>query len=80
MSLNRERLKQKIKQAFKAEQTEEESYDDALDRICEKIASAVVDEMLQLRVEVPAGIQVATTGTVAAQKGVTTEPKIAELS
>lgn len=80
MSLNRERLKQKIKQAFETEQTEEESYNDALDRICEKIASAMVDEMLQLRVEVPAGIQVATTGTATAQKGMTIEPKIAELS
>lgn len=80
MALNKDRLKGKIKQAFIAEQTEEDSWDNSVERLSDKIATAVVEEILELTVTVPAGIKVSTTGTATAQTGATTEVKIANLS
>ncbi|MDY3512954.1 hypothetical protein JSO59_001350 [Riemerella anatipestifer] len=80
MPLNKERLKQKIKLAFLQEQNEEESWDSSVERLSDKIATAIVQEILELHVEVPAGIKVSTTGSATSQTGATTEIKIANLS
>ncbi|PST43572.1 hypothetical protein CYV15_08840 [Riemerella anatipestifer] len=80
MPLNKERLKQKIKSAFLQEQNEEESWDSSVERLSDKIATAIVQEILELRVEVPEGIKVVTTGSASSQTGATTEIKIANLS
>ncbi|MBP7174002.1 MAG: hypothetical protein KBA33_08070 [Cloacibacterium sp.] len=79
MPLNKNRLKEKIKNALIFEQTEENSWNDSLERVSEKLATAFVEEILELKVTVPAGIKVSTSGTSAAQTGMTVETKIAEL-
>lgn len=79
MALSINRLKGKIKAAWLSE-IENEDENDYLEVISEKIATAIVEEILQLTVTVPAGIAVATTGTATAHTGATTEIKIAELS
>ncbi|MRM95029.1 hypothetical protein D1Z98_08625 [Riemerella anatipestifer] len=79
MALNKDRLKGKIKAAWLSEM-ENENETDYLEKISDKLATAIIEEILKLRVEVPEGIRVATTGTAIAQTGVTTEPKIANLS
>lgn len=80
MSLLQSRLKAKIKEAFEAEQTEEQDHNASLDRISDKLATAIIDEILQLTVTVGAGIPVSTAGSATAQTGATTEPKVAILN
>ena len=80
MALLHSRLKAKIKAAFVAEQTEEIDHNASLDRIADKLATAVIEEILQLTVTVGSGIPVSTTGSATAQTGATTAPKIATLA
>lgn len=74
-----ERLKNKIKQAWLSEMNGEDG-EDYLDKMSGKLANAICEELLEMIVEVPAGINVATTGTATAQTGATTEVKKANLS
>lgn len=80
MSLVQSRLKAKIKAAFEAEQSEEVDHNASLDRIADKLATAIVQEILELTVTVGSGIPVSTTGSATAQTGVTTAVKVATLS
>ena len=66
MALNKDRLKGKIKDAFKAEQTEELDHEAALDRIAEALASCIVDEIKEIKINYQNGLASpsgAVTGT-----------------
>lgn len=63
MSLNKERLKQKIKQACQQEQHETSDADASLERISQAIASAVIDEIQNIRITYTGGL-VAPNGAV----------------
>uniref|UniRef100_A0AA94JMN5 Uncharacterized protein n=1 Tax=Flavobacterium columnare TaxID=996 RepID=A0AA94JMN5_9FLAO len=68
--------KAKIKAAFQAEQTEQSDYNASLERITDKLATAIIEEILELTVTIGAGIPVSTTGSATAQTGATTQPKV----
>lgn len=67
MALSVNRLKGLIKAAFQAEQTEEEDHNASLDRISEKLATAIIDEIKQAKIEYQTGLVApngAVTGTI----------------
>lgn len=78
--LNINRLKGKIKAAFLYEQTEEVDWNASLDRFSEKIATAIVEEIKEIKANVTKGIPVNTTGTATAQSGQTVADKLADIS
>ncbi|KFF11233.1 hypothetical protein [Flavobacterium hydatis] len=61
--LNIDRLKNKIRAAFEAEQNEEKDHNASLDRISLKLATAVVEEIKNAKIEYQAGL-VAPNGSV----------------
>ena len=69
-----ERLQGKIKSAWLS-QMNNENGEDYLDKMSRSLAKAIVEEISELIVEVPAGIKVNTTGG----DGQTIEIKIADL-
>lgn len=77
--INNTRLKNKIKAAWLSMMNSEDG-EDYLETMSEKLSNAICEEILELKVTVPSGIKVSTTGTATAQTGVTTENKIAEVS
>ena len=69
-----ERLQGKIKSAWLS-QMNNENGEDYLDKMSRSLAKAIVEEISELIVEIPAGIKVNTTGGA----GQTIEIKIADL-
>lgn len=76
--LSKDRLKGKIKKAWLSMMDSEDG-DDYLEKMSDKMATAIIEEILELVVTVPSGIAVATTGTPYNHTGATTENKIAML-
>ncbi|MGJ1244281.1 hypothetical protein [Sphingobacterium siyangense] len=56
MALSKTRLKNKIIEAFHNEQTEEQDHEAALDRIADKLASCLIDEIKELKINYTGGL------------------------
>lgn len=63
MALNQERLARKIVAAFKDEQKEEQDPDQTLNRIASKLATCIIDEIKELKINYETGL-VAPNGPV----------------
>ena len=60
--LDKTRLKGKIRAAFEYEQNEEEKANDSLDRIADKLATAIIDEIKELKINYTTGLVAPSTG------------------
>jgi hypothetical protein len=60
--LDKTRLKGKIRAAFEYEQNEEENANDSLDRIADKLATAIIDEIKELKINYTTGLVAPSTG------------------
>jgi hypothetical protein len=54
--LNIARLKGKIKAAMVHEQTEENNHNDSVDRIAEKLATAIIEEIKEAKINYSSGL------------------------
>lgn len=62
--LDKNRLKGKIRAAFEYEQNEEEDANSSLDRIADKLATAIIDEIKELKINYSSGLVAPSSGGV----------------
>ena len=60
--LDKNRLKAKIRAAFEYEQNEEENANNSLDRIADKLATAIIEEIKELRINYTSGLVAPSSG------------------